>query len=149
MYAIQRGQLDPVGAHNRLRSTPGQIQLSTEMIEVGAEDEEVEVACEVEVLDVGMIVEDEELVLDGVLELTLDEEEDAAVLDEGVELTELVELEEEAVLEVVDLLGRVAMYPAATTPTIRITRITIVCTRVIAARDPSMTIFPRSPSHII
>jgi hypothetical protein len=119
------------------------------MIDVAAEDEDVVVAWEVEVLEVGAVVGEEELVLE-VLELTLDDEEDGELLDERVELVELDELEDEAVLEVVDLLlGRVAMYPAAITPMSRITTITIVCTRVMATLDPSITMFPRSPSHVI
>jgi hypothetical protein len=116
----------------------------------GAIDEdEVLVACEVEVLEVGEELEDDVLVVRGVLELVREEEneEDEGPLDTALEL-ELDELEEDVVV-VLDDFGRVAMYPAATITISIMTTITTVCTLVTADLDPTGIIVARSPSHII
>ena len=105
------------------RSTPGQIQLSTEM-RGAIEEDEVLVACEVEV-EVGDVLEDELVLVTGVLELELEEEDkDEETLDTTLVL-ELDELEEDVVVVLVDF-GRVAMYPAAIITTSMTTTITTV-----------------------
>jgi hypothetical protein len=77
-------------------------------------------------LDVGEALEDEVLVVKGVLELAMEDEdeEDEGPLDTALELEELDELEEEVVV-LVDF-GRVAMYPAAIITTSIMTTITTV-----------------------
>ncbi len=132
MYAIQTGQFDPVGAQSRLRSTPGQIQLSIERVDTVGEDETLVAICE------EVDTEDEEGLLEiEVLVVELDTEEDTELLEVTELVTGIVELEVEVVLVVVLLLGRVATYAAAIMPIIRITRITPVCTLVMAVLERS------------
>ncbi len=136
------------------RSTPGQIQLSTEISGAMEEDDEVElVAWDADVEVVGGDMEEEELLLVVIgleLELEEDEEELEGVLFTTTELEELDELEDElAVLVVVALLGRVTIYPAATITIRTTTTITTVCTREMADPVFAESMIARSPSHVI